>query len=72
MDRVILFVMVILFLGLKVSYCGRDDLMPRIFFIKHFTNSRVFDCCGILFYFIVFAVGFLIRFNVFTSNLYVH
>lgn len=44
MDRVISFVMAILFLGLEVANHGRDDYIPRKFFIKHFTNSRVFYC----------------------------
>lgn len=32
MDRVILFVIIILFLGLEVSHHGSNDFMPRSFF----------------------------------------
>lgn len=42
MNRVILFVMVILFLGLEVTCHGRGDFIPRKFFIKPFTDSGVF------------------------------
>lgn len=43
MDSYFFFVIIILFLGLEVSYHGSNDFMPRsFFFIKLFANSRVF------------------------------
>lgn len=49
MDRVILFVIIILFLGLEVSHHGSNDFMPRSFFFS-------LNLLPILEYFITYGI----------------